>query len=228
MANFGSTYARLGNETDLHAIQQRLGESLCSFIHWFSQVCSTIPRISNASVVVAFRQGVRDEKMLEKLTTHDIQDGAPCRQREGKQRVNPQEEKDVEIEFRDARRALKAVYGHSDSESSDNECHKALHIMFRGFWDITSRRNIKTLHQEIAAATPTPKAAPHHKWVETLTRFDASNCPKSIVGAGQLPLLVSPTIANIKLYHVLIDGGVTLNLISVASFKKLQIPMGKL
>jgi hypothetical protein len=25
-------------------------------------------------VVVAFRQGVRDEKMLEKLTTHDIQD----------------------------------------------------------------------------------------------------------------------------------------------------------
>jgi hypothetical protein len=40
----------------------------------FSQVHNTIPRISNASVVVAFRQGVRDEKMLEKLTTHDIQD----------------------------------------------------------------------------------------------------------------------------------------------------------
>jgi hypothetical protein len=26
--------------------------------------------------VVAFRQGVRDDKMLEKLTTHDIQDVA--------------------------------------------------------------------------------------------------------------------------------------------------------
>jgi hypothetical protein len=166
--------------------------------------------------------------MLEKLTTHNIQDGAPCCQREGKQRVNPQEEKDVEIEFRDARRALKAVYGHSDSESSDNECHKALHVMFRGFWDITSRRNIKTLRQEIAAVTPAPKAAPHHKWVETPTGFDASNCPKSIVGAGQLPLLISPTIANVKLYHVLIDGGATLNLISLAAFKKLQIPMGKL
>jgi hypothetical protein len=41
---------------------------------WFSQVRNTIPRISNASVVVAFRQGVRDEKMLEKLATHDVQD----------------------------------------------------------------------------------------------------------------------------------------------------------
>jgi hypothetical protein len=59
---------------DLHAVQQCPGESLRSFIHRFSQVCNTIPRISNASIVVAFRQGMRDEKMLEKLTMHDIQD----------------------------------------------------------------------------------------------------------------------------------------------------------
>jgi hypothetical protein len=67
-------YARLGNKTDLHAIQQRLSESLRYFAQQFSQVCNTIPRISNASVVVAFRQGVRDENILKKLTTHDIQD----------------------------------------------------------------------------------------------------------------------------------------------------------
>jgi hypothetical protein len=73
-ANFESAYAWPGNETDLHAIQQRPGESLRSFIQRFSQVRNTIPRISNASVVVAFHQGVRDEKMLEKLATHDIQD----------------------------------------------------------------------------------------------------------------------------------------------------------
>jgi hypothetical protein len=48
------------------------GESLRS-IYRFSQVRNTIPRISNASVVVVFRQGVRDEKMLKKLVTHDIQ-----------------------------------------------------------------------------------------------------------------------------------------------------------
>jgi hypothetical protein len=51
--------------------------------------------------------------------------------------------------------------------------------------------------------------------------FDASDCPKNMSGAGQLPLVVSPTITNIRLYHVLIDGGAVLNLISLAAFQKL-------
>jgi hypothetical protein len=340
-ANFNSAYARPGNETDLHAIQQRPGESLCSFVQRFSQVHNTIPRISNASIVVAFHQGVRDEKMLEKLTTHDGRDvsalfsladkcakategrtwhspateaakgeskpsagaqaqgsgsgnkkkkkkagsnqplaGAPtvapaapgggrggprgdkrprqpsnsddgsmkcsmynstrhtaseCRkikkpscQQEGKQKVDSQEEKDTEMEFQDAKRALNAVYGHSDSESNDNEHRKTLHVMFGGSWAITSRRVIKTLHREIAVAAPAPKAALHRKWVETPIGFDSSDCPKSMAGTGQLSLLVSPTISNVKLYHVLIDGGAALNLISLVAFKKLQILMGKL
>jgi hypothetical protein len=40
-------------------------------------------------------------------------------------------------------------------------------------------------------------------------------------GAGQLSLVVSVTIANIRLYHVVVDGGAALNLISLAAFKKL-------
>jgi hypothetical protein len=156
------------------------------------------------------------------------QHGAPSRQREGKQKVNSQEEKDTEMEFQDAKRALKAVYGHSDSESSDNEHRKTLHVMFRGSWAITSRRVVKTLCREVAAVASAPKVAPHSKWVETSIRFDSSDYPKSMAGAGQLPLLVSPTISNVKLYHILIDGGAALNLISLAAFKKLQIPMGKL
>jgi hypothetical protein len=72
------------------------------------------------------------------------------------------------------------------------------------------------------------KAAPHRKWEETPIGFDSSDCPKSMACADQLPLLVSPTISNIKLYHVLIDGGAVLNLISLAAFKNLQILMGKL
>jgi hypothetical protein len=100
--------------------------------------------------------------------------------------------------------------------------------MFGGSWAITSRRVIKTLRREIAVVAPAPKAALHRKWVETLIGFDTSDCPKTMVGARQLPLLVSPIISNVKLYHVLIDRGATLNLISLAAFKKLQIPMGKL
>jgi hypothetical protein len=47
--------------------------------------------------------------------------------------------------------------------------------------------------------------------METPISFDASDCTMSIMGAGQLLLIISTTIANIKLYHVLIDGGVALN-----------------
>jgi hypothetical protein len=52
--------------------------------------------------------------------------------------VDPHEEKDEEMEFQNAKRALKAIYGHSNSKSSDNEHHKVLHLMFGGSWDVTS------------------------------------------------------------------------------------------
>jgi hypothetical protein len=156
------------------------------------------------------------------------EDGAPSRQREGKQKVDPEEDKDDELRFQQAKMGLKAVYDHSDSESNDNEHRKTLYIMLGGSWDITYRCIIKTLCQEVTAAVPTPKAAPHHKWMETPIGFDASDCLMNMAGARQLSLLMSPTIANIKLYHVHVDGGATLNLISLATFKRLQISMSKL
>jgi hypothetical protein len=80
----------------------------------------------------------------------------------------------------------------------------------------------------VAAAAPAHRAVTHHKWLENAISFDATDYPKSMAGAWQLPLIVSLTIANIKLYHVLIDGGSALNLISLTAFKKLQILMLKL
>jgi hypothetical protein len=140
-------------------------------------------------------------------------------------RWTPEEDKDDRLGFQKAKMDLKAVYNHSDSESSDNECRKMLYVMFRSSWDITSQRIVKTQCCELAAATPTPNATPQHKWMETSISFDASDCPKNMVGARQLPLLMSPTIANIKLYHILVDGGAALNLVA---FKRLQILMSKL
>ena len=49
-----------------------------------------------------------------------------------------------------------------------------------------------------------------------------------MAGAGELPLLVAPTVANVKMYHVLIDGGAGLNLLSSGAFKELQLPMSQL
>jgi hypothetical protein len=111
------------------------------------------------------------------------------------------------MDFQNTKWTIKVVYGHSDSESSDNEHRKQLHIMYDGSWDITFRRVVKTPRRMVAAAAPAPIVAPHHKWMETSITFDASDCPKNMTGVGQLPQVVSPTIANVRLYHVLIDGG---------------------
>jgi hypothetical protein len=72
-ANFASAYQRHGVEAHLHAVRQEPRETLRTFISRFTRVRGTIPRISDASIITAFRQGVRDEKMLEKLATHDVE-----------------------------------------------------------------------------------------------------------------------------------------------------------
>src|SRR5579859_4070586 len=71
--NFASACQQYGVEAHLHAVRQKPGETLRAFLLRFTKVRGTIPRISDASIVTAFRQGVRDEKMLEKLATHDVE-----------------------------------------------------------------------------------------------------------------------------------------------------------
>jgi hypothetical protein len=72
-ANFASAYQQHGVEAHLHAVRQEPGETLRAVISRFTKVRGTIPRISDASIITAFRQGVRDKKMLEKLATHDVE-----------------------------------------------------------------------------------------------------------------------------------------------------------
>jgi hypothetical protein len=49
-----------------------------------------------------------------------------------------------------------------------------------------------------------------------------------VAGAGILPLITAPVVANMRLHHVLIDGGAGLNVISHAAFKQLRIPGSRL
>jgi hypothetical protein len=97
--------------------------------------------------------------------------------------------------------------------------------MYGGSWELTSRRNVKSLRREVLSANPgVPKAAPHQRWRSTTISFEASDCPENMVGAGILPLIMALVIANMRLHHVLIDGGARINVISHAAFKQLQIP----
>jgi hypothetical protein len=73
IANFASAYQQHGVEAHLHAVRHEPRETLQTFISRFTKVRGTIPRISDASIITAFQQGVRDKKMLEKLATHDVE-----------------------------------------------------------------------------------------------------------------------------------------------------------
>lgn len=73
IANFANAYQQHGVEAHLHAVRQEPRETLWTFISSFTKVRGTIPHISDAFIITAFRQGVRDEKMLEKLATHDVE-----------------------------------------------------------------------------------------------------------------------------------------------------------
>jgi hypothetical protein len=124
---------------------------------------------------------------------------------------------------------LKGLFHQSDSKSGGDERCKKLYIMYGGSSELVSRRDVKTLHREVLLVKPgMPKAVPHQRWKSTTISFGPSDCPENMAGAGVLSLVTAPTIANVRLHHVLIDGGAGLSVISYAAFKHLQIPESKL
>src|SRR5215216_5231378 len=92
----------------------------------------------------------------------------------------------------------------------------------------TSHRRLKQWAREATAAEPSLDAQKPLKWSHTPIVFDTEDHPDCTTAVGCLPLLVSPTIRNLKVTKVLVDGGADLNLISPAVIKKLQIPDGDL
>jgi hypothetical protein len=54
-ANFASAYQRHGLEAHHHAVRQEPEETLQTFISRFTKVRGTIPHISDASIITAFR-----------------------------------------------------------------------------------------------------------------------------------------------------------------------------
>jgi hypothetical protein len=112
-----------------------------------------------------------------------------------------------------------------DSDSSDGgDRRKKLYVMYGGSWEPTSRRSVKSLHREVLSAVlGVPKTAPHQRWRSTTISFGASDCPDNMAGAGVLALITTPVVTNMRLHHVLIDGGGGLNVISHAAFRQLQV-----
>jgi hypothetical protein len=61
------------------------------------------------------------EQVHEQQKQLQCQDGTPPQQREGKQKAVLEDGKDEELEYQGFKRVLKAVYGHFDSYSSNDD-----------------------------------------------------------------------------------------------------------
>ena len=117
-----------------------------------------------------------------------------------------------------------------DDESGEHEFQKATEAMCvdGGASLHTSHRQLKQWAREITAAEPSFDAQKPLKWSSTPIIFDTEDHPDRSTVVGCLSLLVSPTIRNLKVTKMLVDGGDGLNLTSPVVIKRLQIPNGDL
>ena len=113
-----------------------------------------------------------------------------------------------------------------DDETSEQEFQKATEAMCvdGGASLHSSHRQLKQWAREVNAMEPAMGSQKPLKWSHTPIIFDAEDHPDRITAVGCLPLLVSPTIRNLQVRKMLVDGGAGLNLISLEVIKRLQIP----
>jgi hypothetical protein len=90
-----------------------------------------------------------------------------------------------------------------------------------------SNRHFKQIQRQVADAAVRAEA-PSLKWSNDRISFDHEDHPRSTKSVGIIPLVCMPTINNIAIKKMLIDGGAGLNIISIDTYKKMQLPLERL
>src|SRR3954465_15479857 len=117
-----------------------------------------------------------------------------------------------------------------DPETSEPEFQKATEVLCvdGGASLHASRHQLKQWVQEVNAAEPPVESRRPLKWSSTPIIFDIEEHPDRTTAVGCLPMLVSPTVRNLNVTKMLVDGGAGLNLISSAVLRRLQVPDSEL
>jgi hypothetical protein len=168
------------------------------------------------------REIIKLAKRVNERREQTSKDGSPRRRRPGKEEVDDGDVAagEQDLGYQSPEGDLKDVFTGDSDSGDDNDCYKKTYVMYGGSWELTSHRNVKSLRREVLSAVPGAlKAAPHQRWRSTTISFGASDYPDNMAGASILPLITAPVIANMRLHHVLIDGGADLYVISHAAFK---------
>ncbi len=112
----------------------------------------------------------------------------------------------------------------SDSAYLDSDLHVS-HI-FGGSTAYSSKREYKKVEREVCSTWQ--GAAPKMKWSEQKIEFSEEDHPKTAVIPGRYLIVVEPTIRNIKVARVLIDGGSSINLLFASTLDAMWIPRSEL
>jgi hypothetical protein len=108
-----------------------------------------------------------------------------------------------------------------DPKGDFPEAHKEVNYINSGPNSYESRRKQKLTAREVMVVG---SAAPEYlKWSEVPITFDRNDYPDFVPKPGRYPLIVSPIVKDIKLNRELIDGGSSLNILSLKTFDQMGL-----
>ena len=110
------------------------------------------------------REIIKVTKRVSERREQSSKDGSSPRRRPGKERVDDDKvaARERELGYQSPEGNLKDVFTRDSDSGDDSDRRKKLYVMYGGSWELTSRRNVKSLRREVLSTTPgVPKAAPH-------------------------------------------------------------------
>lgn len=99
-----------------------------------------------------------------------------------------------------------------------------LHVthIFGGSMMFSSKREYKKVEHEVCSASQ--GTTTKMKWSHQKIKFSDADHPTTTTIPGKYPIVVEPTIRNIKIARVLIDGGSSINLLFASTLDEMGIP----
>ncbi|XP_066161933.1 uncharacterized protein [Oryza sativa Japonica Group] len=277
------TYKRHAIEDDLHALTQNQGESLRDYVQRFNECRNTIPDITDASLIRAFKTGVRDRYTTQELATRRITttrrlfevvdrcahgDDALRRKNDkpkaggekkpAKDTPEPSKKKSGKSGKRKAQAVVLASEyerppKHPDPQGNDTKriwcpIHKSDRhslkecLIFKKSLErqlaLEKGKRVRVVEKATEATTQDSDSAypdsdlhgtaSKMKWSEQKIEFSDEDHPKAAVIPGRYPIVVEPTIWNVKVARVLVDGGNSINLLFASTLDAMGIPRGEL
>ena len=105
--------------------------------------------------------------------------------------------------------------------------HHVVAALLGGSQAPPSDRHIKPFLRQIGAASKRSGALQGWAAPEADLTFSSED-PVTTSGSGMLPMLCTPTICHVAITKTLIDGGASLNVISMEAFSLLHVPLERL